>query len=95
ITAVLIAFTRPIFGVLPSVLNSFLLTRLGMDLPGISCTGPDPISFQWIAPGALIVGVAVGLPVCWFTAKKGGGGVVSTSSGEPPAQSDPPPPLLG
>lgn len=51
ITAVLVAFSGPIFGVNPE-------------------TGLDPISFQWISPCALAVGIAVGLPVCWFTSRK-------------------------
>ena len=44
ITAVLIAFSGPIFG----------MNELGR----------DPVSFQWISPAALVVGISVGLVAC-------------------------------
>ncbi|MEW4530070.1 sodium-coupled permease [Maioricimonas sp. JC845] len=46
-TAVLIAFSGPIFGVHPE-------------------TGLDPISFQWIAPAAVLVNISTGAIVSWM-----------------------------
>jgi SSS family solute:Na+ symporter len=36
-------------------------------------TGLDPVSFQWISPAALVVGVSVGLVSCKLFEKRGGG----------------------
>ena len=46
-TAVLLAYSGPIFGMHP-------------------VTGEDPVSFMWIAPGALAVNLTVGLAVSYL-----------------------------
>lgn len=50
VTAVLIAFSGPIFGVTEN--------------------GLDPVSFQWIAPAALVVGVSTGTLACKLFSRK-------------------------
>lgn len=50
-----------------AVLIAFSGVWFGMD----PITGLDPISFQWISPAALIVGVTVGLIACKLLTKQG------------------------
>jgi SSS family solute:Na+ symporter len=57
-------------GTLSSIVVALLIAFSG-PLFGVSAeTGLDPISYQWISPFALVVGLAVGLPVSWLSFHK-------------------------
>ena len=53
-----------------SVTVAVLIAFSGMIFGKASEASPDPVSFQWISPAALIVGVTVGLVACKLFAKK-------------------------
>ncbi|MDV6034194.1 MAG: sodium-coupled permease [Phycisphaera sp. RhM] len=53
-----------------SVTVAVLIAFSGVIFGKVSETASDPVSFQWISPAALIVGVTVGLFACKLFAKK-------------------------
>ena len=64
--ALFIPFAHPAgvwVGVLCSIATASLISFSGL-LFGVTADGLDPVSFQWISPGALIVGISVGALAC-------------------------------
>ncbi|MBH54273.1 MAG: sodium-coupled permease [Opitutaceae bacterium] len=66
--ALFIPFANPVgvwIGVLCSIATASLISFSG-PIFGMNEQGYDPISFQWIAPSALVVGISVGSAACWL-----------------------------
>lgn len=57
-------------GVICSVAAAMLVSFSGVIFGVDPETGLDPVSFQWISPTALVVGIAVGLPACYLLRRK-------------------------
>ncbi|QDV42343.1 Sodium/glucose cotransporter [Stieleria neptunia] len=53
-----------------SVSVAVLIAFSGVIFGKVSEAAPDPVSFQWISPAALVVGVTVGLVACKLFAEK-------------------------
>ena len=60
-------WTATLASVLVAALIAFSGVIFGVDPE----TGLDPVSFQWISPAALVVGITVGLVACRLFAKQG------------------------
>ncbi len=64
--ALFIPFANPAgvwIGVLCSIATASLISFSGL-IFGMTAEGLDPVSFQWISPAALIVGISVGTVAC-------------------------------
>ena len=64
--ALFIPFANPVgvwIGVLCSIATATLISFSGL-IFGMTAEGLDPVSFQWISPAALIVGISVGTLAC-------------------------------
>lgn len=64
--AMFIPFAKPAgvwIGVLCSIATASLISFSGTVF-GMTAEGLDPVSFQWISPAALVVGITVGLVAC-------------------------------
>lgn len=57
-------------GTIASVLTAGSVSFSGVIWGVDPVTGLDPISFQWISPSALFVGVVVGVPACYLGRRK-------------------------
>jgi hypothetical protein len=75
----IVAFSGPLvtlldlqFGIPAATFGVELLARVDSVTGVESVIAEDPISFQWIAPLALLVDVVVGLLVSWGLSKRDG-----------------------
>lgn len=70
--ALFVPFANPAgvwLATLASVTAAVLVAFSGLFFGMNPATGLDPVSFQWIAPVALVTGLGVGLPACWLLSR--------------------------